>query len=217
MTQSGLLYMTGSYVSYLIVGLGNPGQQYQSTRHNCGFDVVEVLARRWGIPLREERRFQAHYGEGPTPMGKQRLLLPQTYMNRSGQAVRATVDWFKLDPERVLVIYDDMDLPLGRIRLRQEGSAGGHNGMRSIIEYLGSQQFPRLRVGVGKPKSGSEAVVGHVLGGFSPAEQPCIQQVLKTAADCIETILKQDLARAMNHYNPLKICEPAPSVSAPAT
>lgn len=196
----------------VIVGLGNPGKQYESTRHNCGFDVVEVLARRWGIPLREEKRFQARYSEGATPLGKQRLLLPQTFMNRSGQSVRAVVDWFKLDPATVLVIYDDMDLQLGRMRLRASGSAGGHNGMRSLIEHLGSPDFPRLRIGVGKPKAGSAAVVGHVLGGFSPAEQPCIEAVLKAAADCVETMLKHDIARAMNHYNALQLCEPAPEI-----
>lgn len=193
----------------LIVGLGNPGKQYEGTRHNCGFDVVAELTRRWGIPLRDEKRFQGLYGEGPAPGGKQRLLLPQTYMNRSGQSIRAALDWFKLDPAGILVIYDDMDLPLGKLRLRASGSAGGHNGIRSTIEHLGSQAFPRLRVGVGKPKLGSEAVVGHVLSGFSAAEQACATQVLRTAADCVEGILKQGLESAMNHYNALDICADA--------
>jgi PTH1 family peptidyl-tRNA hydrolase len=193
----------------LIVGLGNPGQAYVDTRHNCGFMVVDHLSQRWQIPLQLEKRFQGLYGEGRSPHTKQRLLKPETYMNLSGQSVRAVLDWYKLDPALILVIYDDMDLPLGRLRLRASGSAGGHNGMKSLIQHLGTDSFPRLRIGIGNPQ-GKKEVVGHVLGGFTPAEKPCLTQVLKAAADSVETILKQDLLAAMNQFNALTICAPDP-------
>ncbi len=191
----------------LIVGLGNPGPQYADTRHNCGFMVVDRLAQRWGIPLVLEKRFQGSYGEGFALGGKRRLLKPETYMNRSGQAVRAVLDWYKLDPAAVLVVYDDMDLPLGRLRLRGSGSAGGHNGMKSILQHVGSEALPRLRLGVGKPK-GSEDVVGHVLGGFAPAEQEVLERVLDTAVEAVECCLQEGLMTAMNRFNPLDLSGP---------
>lgn len=189
----------------LIVGLGNPGSSYEGTRHNCGFMVLDRLAQRWGIGLGSEKRFQGRYGEGRGPQGKLRLLRPETYMNRSGQAVRAAVDWYKLPPESVLAIYDDMDIPLGRLRLRTSGSAGGHNGIKSLIQHLGTQSFPRLRVGVGRP--GGKGTISHVLGGFTPEERPCLERVLDRSADSVELMLKQDFQTAMNRYNPLQICE----------
>ena len=191
----------------LIVGLGNPGPEYANTRHNCGFMVVDRLAQRWGIPLALEKRFQGSYGEGFALGGKRRLLKPETYMNRSGQSVRAVLDWYKLDPASVLVVYDDMDLPLGRLRLRGSGSAGGHNGMKSIIQHLGSEAFPRLRLGVGKPK-GNQDVVGYVLGGFAPAEQAVLDQVLSAAVEAVECCLREGLMAAMNRFNPLDLSEP---------
>ncbi|MDX2270399.1 MAG: aminoacyl-tRNA hydrolase [Cyanobacteriota bacterium] len=197
---------------HLIVGLGNPGRQYQNTRHNCGFMVLEYLADRWGIPLRLEKRFRGRWGEGVALQAKQRLLLPETYMNLSGESVRTVVDWYKISADQVLVIYDDMDLPLGRIRLRANGSSGGHNGIKSLIQHLGTQEFPRLRIGVGQPK-GEKDVVGHVLGGFSEKEQPCWSQVLRVAAEAVETLIQQDLSTAMNRFNALDIC-PTPSSSA---
>jgi PTH1 family peptidyl-tRNA hydrolase len=192
----------------LVVGLGNPGPQYANTRHNCGFMVVDRLAQRWGIPLVLEKRFQGSYGEGFALGGKRRLLKPETYMNRSGQSVRAVLDWYKLDLASVLVVYDDMDLPLGRLRLRGSGSAGGHNGMKSIIQHLGSEGFPRLRLGVGKPK-GSQDVVGHVLGGFAPAEQEVLERVLNTAVEAVECCLQEGLRTAMNRFNPLDLSGPS--------
>ncbi|HEY9645544.1 MAG TPA: aminoacyl-tRNA hydrolase, partial [Chroococcidiopsis sp.] len=142
----------------LIVGLGNPGAKYDQTRHNIGFDVVDALARRWQIGLTENRKFQGIFGEGFAPnRDKIRLLKPQTYMNLSGQSIRAVVDWFKLSPEAVLIVYDDMDLPLGKLRMRLSGSAGGHNGMKSAIAHLGTQDFPRLRIGIGSPKLTSDS------------------------------------------------------------
>ncbi len=191
----------------LIVGLGNPGLQYANTRHNCGFMVVDRLAQRWGIPLALEKRFQGSYGEGFALGGKRRLLKPETYMNRSGQSVRAVLDWYKLDPGSVLVVYDDMDLPLGRLRLRGSGSAGGHNGMKSVIQHLGSETFPRLRLGVGKPK-GNQDVVEHVLGGFAPAEQAVLERVLRAAVEAVECCLQEGLMAAMNRFNPLDLSKP---------
>lgn len=168
--------------------------------------VLDRLAQRWGILLSGQKRLQGRYGEGRGPRGQLRLLRPETYMNRSGQSVRATLDWFKLPPESVLVIYDDMDIPLGRLRLRASGSAGGHNGIKSLIQHLGTQTFPRLRVGVGRP-AGLKGTVGHVLGGFSPEERPCLEQVLEHSADSVELMLRQTFQTAMNRYNPMQICE----------
>ncbi len=195
----------------VIVGLGNPGKQYAQTRHNCGFMVVEALAARWQVSLATDRRFQGRWGEASLSLlqGRQkiRLICPETYMNRSGQAVRALIDWFKLDPQRVLVVYDDMAIPFGRLRLRPNGSAGGHNGMKSMIEHLGGSEWPRLRVGVGNPDviASHADVVGHVLGGFAPSEQKQLPEVIATAADCVEALLKVGLELAMSRYNAREI------------
>jgi PTH1 family peptidyl-tRNA hydrolase len=169
--------------------------------------VVDLLCQRWLFPLKEEKRFQGLYGEGHHAGRKVRVLEPMTYMNLSGQSVRSALDWYKLDPESVLVIYDDMDLPLGRLRLRPSGSAGGHNGIKSMIQHLGTQNFPRLRIGVGKPRS-DQGTVSHVLGTFTPAERPCLEKVLEAAVAGVEMILAQDLATAMNRCNALDLCQP---------
>ncbi|MBF2074813.1 MAG: aminoacyl-tRNA hydrolase [Synechococcales cyanobacterium C42_A2020_086] len=187
----------------LIVGLGNPGAKYEQTRHNIGFAVIDLLAQQWQISLSEQRKFQGILGEGWGPKGKVRLLKPLTYMNLSGQSVRAVLDWYKLPPQAVFVIYDEMDLPLGRLRLRQSGSAGGHNGMKSIISHLGCQDFPRLRIGIGSPKqkTGNGEVVSHVLGRFSAAETQVMQEVLQLAVDAVEMSIKQGIPKAMSLYN----------------
>ncbi|MBW4495880.1 MAG: aminoacyl-tRNA hydrolase [Oscillatoria princeps RMCB-10] len=191
-------------IPQLIVGLGNPEPKYDRTRHNIGFAAVDSLARSWNISLAENRKFQGQFGEGVGPKGdKIRLLKPLTYMNLSGQAIRAVTDWYKLPPESVLVIYDDMDLPLGRLRLRLSGSAGGHNGMKSTIAHLGTQNFPRLRIGIGKPKEqdSDSATVSYVLGKFSSAETQLVSEVLQIVADAVELSLKQGVEKAMNLYN----------------
>ncbi|WP_242022184.1 aminoacyl-tRNA hydrolase [Microcoleus sp. FACHB-831] len=188
-------------IPQLIVGLGNPEPKYDKTRHNIGFDAVDVLARSWQIPLSENRKFQAQFGEGRGLHGdKIRLLKPLTYMNLSGQAIRACVDWYKIPPESVLVIYDDMDLPLGKIRLRLSGSAGGHNGMKSAIAHLGTQDFPRLRIGIGKTKAEQDAVA-HVLGKFSSAENQVLSDVLQLVTQSVEVCLKQGVEKAMSLFN----------------
>ncbi|HEY9636745.1 MAG TPA: aminoacyl-tRNA hydrolase [Coleofasciculaceae cyanobacterium] len=188
-------------IPQLIVGLGNPEPKYDKTRHNIGFDAVDALARTWQISWSNNRRFQALFGEGQANKGnKVRLLKPLTYMNRSGEAIRAVVDWYKLPPESVLIIYDDMDLPVGRLRLRLSGSAGGHNGMKSAIAHLGTQNFPRLRIGIGKSGTDKDAV-SHVLGKFSPQEIQLMPEVLQLVVDAVELSLKQGVEKAMSLYN----------------
>lgn len=188
-------------IPQLIVGLGNPEPKFDRTRHNIGFEVVDALASRWQISWSENRRFQGLFGEGRGPKGdKVRLLKPLTYMNRSGQAIRAATDWYKLAPESVLVVYDDMDLPVGRLRLRLSGSAGGHNGMKSAIAHLGTQNFPRLRLGIGKSGGGKENI-SHVLGKFSPQETKLISEVLQLTAEAVELAIKQGVEKAMSLYN----------------
>lgn len=190
----------------LIVGLGNPGDKYDQTRHNIGFEAIDALAQRWHISLSEHRKFQGIFGEGRGSQGdKIRLLKPLTYMNLSGQSIRAVTDWYKIPPEAVLVIYDDMDLPIGKLRLRQSGSAGGHNGMKSAIAHLKSQNFPRLRIGIGSPKnqitSSNGEVVSHVLGRFSVAERKVMADVLNLVVEAVELSLKQGIPKAMSLYN----------------
>jgi peptidyl-tRNA hydrolase, PTH1 family len=195
-------------IPQLIVGLGNPGNKYAHTRHNVGFDLVDILAERWRISLSDRKQFQGIYGEGNgNHNAKIRLLKPQTFMNLSGQSVRATIDWFKLPPESVLVVYDDLDLPLGKIRLRLSGSAGGHNGMKSIISHLGTQNFPRVRIGIGK-STGEKDTISHVLGKFSQIEIPIVGDVIYLVNDAIELGLKQGIEKSMSLYNSKSIDVP---------
>ena len=196
---------TALIIPELIVGLGNPEPKYDNTRHNIGFAVVDELAKVWQMPLKENKRFQGLFSEGVTPGGqKVRLLKPLTYMNRSGQSVRAVTDWYKVEPCSVLVIYDDMDLPVGRLRMRLSGSAGGHNGMKSIIAHLGSQEFPRLRIGIGK-SDGEKTTISHVLGKFAPAEFKATEKILYISVKAIELSLKAGIEQSMNRYNGFSI------------
>jgi peptidyl-tRNA hydrolase, PTH1 family len=195
-------------IPQLIVGLGNPGTKYAQTRHNVGFDVLDSLAKLWQTSLSDRKQFQGIYGEGiGSHKSKIRLLKPQTFMNLSGQSVRSTIDWFKLAPESVLVVYDDLDLPLGKIRLRLSGSAGGHNGMKSIISHLGTQNFPRVRIGIGK-STGEKDTIAHVLGKFSAVETPIVNEVIYLVNDSIEMSLKQGVEKAMSLYNSKSIAVP---------
>lgn len=189
----------------LLVGLGNPGPRYANTRHNVGFLVLERLAATAGQTFRQQSKLHgllAEVGVGPDRM---RLLMPQTFMNDSGRSVRAALDWFGFRADQMLVIVDDMDLPLGRLRLRASGSAGGHNGLRSIMQHLGSQEFARLRIGIGPPAGDPQDrkshAVGHVLGPFSPSEQPILAQVMEEVADGVVLIRQQGLERAGNRLN----------------
>jgi PTH1 family peptidyl-tRNA hydrolase len=189
----------------LIVGLGNPEPKYNQTRHNIGFEVINTLARTWQANLSENRRFQGLFAETIIPSGnKIRLLKPLTYMNRSGQSLRAVIDWYKIAPQSILVIYDDMDLPVGKLRMRLSGSAGGHNGMKSIISHLGSQNFPRLRIGIGK-SDGDKETISHVLGKFSPQEAKIIEEILYISLKAVELSLKEGVEQSMNRYNGIAI------------
>ncbi|PSB03241.1 aminoacyl-tRNA hydrolase [Merismopedia glauca] len=188
-------------IPQLIVGLGNPEAKYQQTRHNIGFTAVEALARFWQLNWSENRKFQGWFAEGTTAEGnKVKLLKPTTYMNNSGTAIRAVIDWYKLPPESVLVIYDDMDLPLGKLRLRLSGSAGGHNGMKSTISHLGTQNFPRLRIGIGRSNGNYESI-SHVLGNFSQSEIELLTPTLDIVVKAVESSLIYGVEKAMSLYN----------------
>lgn len=182
----------------LIVGLGNPGTEYAGTRHNAGFAVIDLLSRRHGIPV-TKRAFRSLLGEGT--IGGERVLLacPQTYMNLSGEAVGAMTRFYKIPPEDVIVLLDDVALPLGRLRLRFKGSAGGHNGLANILTHLGTQEVPRIRIGVGAAKSG--AMIGHVLSRFRKEELPAIEEATELAADAVEYALENGFEAAMNQFN----------------
>lgn len=182
----------------IIVGLGNPGSDYERTRHNIGFMAVDALADRWRVTWQEKSRFHGWLAHGANAY----LLKPNTYMNRSGQAVQALMHWLKRDPCQLLVIYDDLDLPLGKIRLRLTGSAGGHNGMKSIISHLGTESFARLRIGIGRPtQPHNPQVINHVLGVFTAEEQGQLAAVLTRVCEAIDTGRRQGLEKAMSEFN----------------
>ena len=193
----------------LVVGLGNPGHRYANTRHNVGFMALERLVTREGGGFRSMPKLQgqlADLGSGDTRL---RLLMPQTFMNDSGRSIRAALDWFGFELHQLLVLVDDMDLPLGRLRLRARGSAGGHNGLKSTIQHLGTQDFARLRIGIGAPaQNPSERkarTVSHVLGSFSRNEEPLLDNVLVEVLDGLERIQRQGLDLAGNHINGLQL------------
>ena len=182
----------------LIVGLGNPGHDYEHTRHNVGFQVAEELARRHRVTLKNYAKWKARAVKIPD-IGEGVLVAePTTFMNLSGWAVREIASFHRLVPSELLIVYDDADLPLGRLRLRASGSAGGHNGLKSIIQELGTTEFPRLRIGVGR--QGGE-LKNHVLGRFDSGEKPQIDEAVKKAADAAEVFARENILAAMNKYN----------------
>ena len=187
---------------FLIVGLGNPGEEYANTRHNVGFKVADELARRHAMAFRRGRgRAPSQMASGSIDGQSAVLMKPLTYLNDSGVAVRAAADFYKAPPERVVVVYDDMDLPLGRIRIREAGSHGGHNGMRSIIAHMRTDAIARIRIGIGRPAGQGRGATGHVLGGFRPEERPVVETALASAADAVELILAEGAIAAMNRFN----------------
>lgn len=190
---------------HLVVGLGNPGGKYADTRHNVGFMVLERLAAAAGSTFRQQAKLQGLLAEVGQGRDRLRLLMPQTFMNESGRSIRAALDWFDLAPSQLLVVVDDMDLPLGKLRLRGSGSAGGHNGLRSTISHLGTQDFARLRIGIGAPAEDPAErrarTVGHVLGRFSAAERPLLEAVLTEVEAGIGLIQRLGLERAGNRLN----------------
>ncbi|KAA9012005.1 aminoacyl-tRNA hydrolase [Niallia endozanthoxylica] len=183
----------------LIVGLGNPGKQYENTRHNVGFEVIDALAEKLSISL-DQAKFKGIYGKAIIDGEKVFLLKPLTYMNLSGESISAIMDYFQIDTEDLLVIYDDMDLPAGKIRLRQKGSAGGHNGIKSTIAHVGTQEFNRIRVGINRP-TGSMSITDYVLGRFTNEEKELINEAVAQSTDaCVEWI-KKPFLQVMNTYN----------------
>jgi len=184
----------------LIVGLGNPGAEYAKTRHNAGFLLVETLAVRWQADWTNERKFAAQVARGERSGRKFLLAKPQTFMNLSGEAVGALVKYYQLPPAQLLVAVDDADLPLGEIRLRPGGGSGGHHGLESVAQHLGTREYPRLRLGIGR-KDEARQITGHVLGKFDAAENAVLEKVLERAADQLECWLTAGLQKAMSQFN----------------
>lgn len=190
---------------YLIAGLGNPTKEYDKTRHNVGFSVIDVLADQYDIDV-SERKHRAFCGKGMIAGQKVLLVKPQTFMNLSGESLRAAVDYYKLAPEEIIVIYDDISLEPGQLRIRLKGSAGGHNGIKNIIAQLGTQEFPRIKVGVGA-KPPRMDLADYVLSRFSKGEQELMDTAFRDAADAAVMMMTDGAERAMNHYNARKKAE----------
>ena len=184
---------------YIIAGLGNPSKEYEKTRHNAGFDTIDLLAEKLGIDL-TEKKHRAYCGKGMIGTEKVLLLKPQTFMNNSGESLRDAADFYKVEPEQILVIYDDNRREPGQLRIRMKGSAGGHNGIKSIIAHLKTQDFPRIKIGVGaKPERMDLA--DYVLSRFSPAEREKMEESFREGAEAVITFLKDGKDAAMNQYN----------------
>ena len=194
----------------IIVGLGNPGRDYAETRHNVGFMVLDRLARRFGAEWKLDKARKGELAAGPGVL----LIKPQTFMNCSGECVGPIMRYYKFDPAQVLVIYDDISFPVGAMRLRAGGSAGGHNGMKSLIAHLGGEKFPRLRVGIGAP--GQKEMVGHVLGKFAPDERPLLEECLAKAEAATVLMLQEGFQSAANKFNVKKEKKPRKKPEAPA-
>ena len=182
---------------YLIAGLGNPGDKYAKTRHNVGFVAIDYLSLKYGISVKKIK-FKALIGEGK--IGAERVILakPTTFMNLSGESIMEIAKYYKLPPENIIIIYDDTAIEVGKVRIRPSGSDGGHNGMKSIIYLLGSDAFPRIRVGIGKAK---DEMVNHVLGTFSKEDGESVTRCIKAADKIVEEIIKNGAQSAMNKYN----------------
>lgn len=193
----------------LIVGLGNPGQKYEQTRHNIGFMVIDRLAENFNAEMANHLRWRTHMAK--VPDNGALLLKPQTFMNESGQSVGAALRFYKWQPEQVLVVYDDVSIPFGHLRFRMSGSAGGHNGIKSIISHLGSDRFPRLKLGIGN--STGNSMTGHVLGKFSTDECNELENTLATAAEAVQVALSEGVEAAANAYNTRK--KSVPHLSTP--
>lgn len=182
---------------FLIVGLGNPGKQYDRTRHNIGFEIVDYISKEYSIDI-NRTKFKGLYGEGSINGEKVILLKPQTFMNLSGDSIIQFMKFYKLDPDEMIVIYDDISLEIGRLRIREKGSAGGHNGIKSIIQNFGGDVFPRVKVGVGAPE---HDLVSHVLGKFPKEDYDHISKVMPVVAKALEEFIKTDVNGAMNKFN----------------
>lgn len=185
---------------YLVAGLGNPGKEYEMTRHNIGFHTIDYIADKKGIKV-NKLKFRALYGEDGFGADRVIYVKPQTYMNLSGESIREFCSFFKIPPENVIIICDDVSLDPGRIRIRAKGSAGGHNGLKSIIYQLNSDNFPRIKMGVGSPKAEGYDLADYVLGRFTKEEIPVLEDAIKRAADAADEIINRGTDSAMNKYN----------------
>jgi PTH1 family peptidyl-tRNA hydrolase len=199
----GTFWKLGNLVEpwFLIVGLGNPGADYVRTRHNAGFMLVDLLAARWKAAWTTERKFQAQLARAEEGGRRVVLCKPVTFMNASGESVGPLAAYYKVPLERILVAVDDADLDLGEIRMRPSGSSGGHHGLESLEQHLGSREFARLRMGIGRERAEERRITGHVLAAFQPAERPLLEKVLQTASEQVECWLASGIARAMNDFN----------------
>lgn len=184
---------------YLIVGLGNPEEEYSKTRHNMGFNAINKIAEQYGIKV-TKNKFQGLYESALIEGEKVILLKPQTYMNLSGNSVKEVVDFYKIEKEKILVIYDDMDIEPGKIKIRKKGSAGGHNGMKSIIQMIGTEEFPRIRVGIGRPIHKDDEI-NYVIGAIPEEDLKRLDEGIEKAQKAVEEILRNGVDSAMNKYN----------------
>ena len=182
---------------YLIAGLGNPGREYVGTRHNIGFEAADALCSKFDIKFNKEK-FRAVFGSGTIAGEKVIVAKPQTYMNLSGESIRELAEWYKIDSENIIIMYDDISLPVGKLRIREKGSAGGHNGLKNIIAHLGTDAFPRVKVGVGAPE---HDIVDWVIGPFTANERKVIDSVLDRALGAAECIITDGVSAAQNRYN----------------
>ena len=187
-------------VQWLLVCLGNPGKEYANTRHNIGFIAADALERRTGVKF-NKLKYRALTGE--VTLGGQRVLVvkPQTYMNLSGEAVKLAGGFYKIPPERILVLYDDVSLPLGKLRIRGSGSAGGHNGIKNIIAHLGTDAFPRIKVGVGAPEGADRDLVDWVIGNFTQAQRKVVDEAIEKALDAAACVIAHGVSEAQNRFN----------------
>ena len=184
---------------YLIIGLGNPEEEYSKTRHNMGFNTINKLAQKYNIKI-TKTKYEGLYETGEIEGQKVILIKPQTYMNLSGNCVKQFVDFYKVEKENILVIYDDMDIEPGTIKIRKKGSAGGHNGMKSIIQMLGTEEFPRIRIGIGRPEHNGDEI-NYVIGAIPKEEIPKLEEGTEKAKEAIIEILKNGIDKAMNKFN----------------
>jgi len=185
---------------YMIVGLGNTTKDYKGTRHNVGFDAIDAIGEKYKINV-DSKKHKGIYGSGYIEGYKVVLIKPQTYMNLSGECVREFIDYYKVDPEtELIVLYDDIDLDVGQLRIRKKGSAGGHNGIKNIIAHLGIQNFLRVKIGVGEKPKGMD-LADYVLGHFSKTERPLVDESINHAVAAVELMITQDADAAMNVYN----------------
>ena len=187
-------------ITHIVVGLGNPGLKYANTRHNAGFMAMDYISEKLGVKV-DRSKFQALVGEA-TVAGKRVLLMkPQTFMNNSGEAVKQAAAFYKIPPERIIVVFDDISLPCGKLRIRRKGSAGGHNGIKSIIYHLNSDNFPRVKLGVGEKPHPDYDLADWVLSNFKKDEIPALREAAEKACDAVELIAKGDTDRAMSSFN----------------